>query len=151
MADNDKPSTDEVTPAGTSSTLFGDETFTGMDAEGEGEEDEETVQSARVKAYIMRKQETGGDGGWLDIGLGILRLKKHKETSARRLLLRNSHSGKIQINFALYPKMKASLVKKSLTFVGHEDGQPQTYTIRFRSPEMAKDFNEALEKEVVQV
>ncbi|KAJ7141472.1 hypothetical protein C8R44DRAFT_867092 [Mycena epipterygia] len=134
-----------------STMLFGSETPTGMDAEGEGEEDEETVHSARIKAFRMHKTEDGGNG-WLDIGIGILRLKKHKETSARRLLLRNSHSGKIQINFALYSGFKVSQSKKSLTFVGHDEtSKAQTYSLRFRSEEVAKEFNGFLEKEVAQV
>ncbi|KAJ7837714.1 hypothetical protein B0H13DRAFT_2105181 [Mycena leptocephala] len=126
--------------SGSAGMLFGNDTPTGLDAEGEGEEDEETVQTARIKAFRMRKKEEGGDGGWLDIGIGYLRLKKHKETSARRLLLRNSNSGKIQINFALYAGLKTSLSKKSLTFVGHDTaGEPQTYSLRFRS-EDAKEI-----------
>ncbi|KAJ6587191.1 hypothetical protein DFH09DRAFT_1359617 [Mycena vulgaris] len=158
--ETDKASTPGATEEGASEPatgsgtgmLFGAETQTGMDAEGEGEEDEETVHFARIKAYRMRRKEEGGDGGWLDIGLGILRLKKHKETSARRLLLRNSHSGKIQINFALYSGLKASHSKKSLTFVGHDEtGEPQTYSLRFRSEEAAKEFNTFLEQEVAAV
>lgn len=37
--------------------------------------------------------------GWFDLLLmpGVLRLKKHKETEARRMLLRNSSTGKINI------------------------------------------------------
>ncbi|RPD56010.1 hypothetical protein L227DRAFT_579227 [Lentinus tigrinus ALCF2SS1-6] len=34
---------------------------------------------------------------WGDVGVGMLRLKKHKETGARRMLLRNSSTGKITI------------------------------------------------------
>ncbi|KAJ6594188.1 hypothetical protein B0H19DRAFT_1094357 [Mycena capillaripes] len=142
--------TDEGSTA--SAMLFGHDTPTGLDAEGEGEEDEETVKSERIKAYRMRKKEEGGDGGWLDIGVGFLRLKKHKETSARRLLLRNSNSGKIQINFALYSGLKASQSKKSLTFIGHDTaGEPQTYSLRFRTEEAAKEFQVALDKEIAQI
>jgi nucleoporin NUP2 len=58
--------------SGSAGMLFGNDTPTGLDAEGEGEEDEETVQTARIKAFRMRKKEEGGDGGWLDIGIGAL-------------------------------------------------------------------------------
>ncbi|KAJ7902134.1 hypothetical protein B0H14DRAFT_2193510, partial [Mycena olivaceomarginata] len=92
-------------------------------------EDEETVQQAKVKAYRLRK-ESESESGWLDIGTGFARVKKHKETPARRLLLRNT-TGKIQINFALYSGLKASQSKKSLTFVGHDAaGESQTYSLR---------------------
>lgn len=60
--------TDEGSTA--SAMLFGNETPTGLDAEGEGEEDEETVKAERIKAYRLRKKEEGGEGGWLDIGVG---------------------------------------------------------------------------------
>ncbi|KAJ7691270.1 hypothetical protein B0H17DRAFT_1063305 [Mycena rosella] len=153
-ADTDAGATEEggaSAPGSTGNMLFGAETLTGMDAEGEGEEDEETVHSARIKAYRMRRKEDT-ETGWLELGLGIVRLKKHKETDTRRLLLRNSHSGKIQINFALYSQLKPSLSKKSLTFVGHgEKGESQTYSLRFRSEEAAKEFKEFLEQELKQV
>ncbi|KAJ7268695.1 hypothetical protein B0H12DRAFT_1229597 [Mycena haematopus] len=141
-------STDEGSAA-SSGILFGDDVPTGLDAEGEGEEDEETLQQAKVKAFRLRKNE--GEGGWLDIGTGFTRLKKHKETSARRLLLRNS-AGKIQINFSLYSGLKASQSKKSLTFVGHDAaGESQTYSLRFRSEDAAKEFQAAMEKEIAQI
>jgi nucleoporin NUP2 len=84
------------------------------DVEGEGEEDEETTYSARIKAYRMKKEDERGGKGWVELGVGEfnlcqedrqklkhmvgnLRLKKHKETDARRMLLRNSSTGKINI------------------------------------------------------
>ncbi|KAF7361635.1 RanBD1 domain-containing protein [Mycena venus] len=141
--------TDEGSAA-SSGLLFGDDTPSGLDAEGEGEEDEETVQQAKAKAYRMRKPDEG-EGGWLDIGTGFVRLKKHKETSARRLLLRNT-AGKIQINFALYSGLKASQSKKSLTLVGHDaTGAAQTYSIRFRSEDAAREFQAAMDKEIAEI
>lgn len=83
------------------------------DVEGEGEEDEETTYSAKVKAYRMKKSDERGGQGWVELGVGTfniyvkkteaqyvagyLRLKKHKEMDARRMLLRNSSTGKINI------------------------------------------------------
>ena len=63
------------------------------DQEGEGEEDEETTHSVKTKVYFLNKEE----GAWKELGLGLLKVKKHKETGARRLLLRNSSTGKITI------------------------------------------------------
>jgi len=63
------------------------------DQEGEGEEDEETTHSVKTKVYSLNKEE----GVWKELGLGVLKVKKHKETGARRLLLRNSSTGKITI------------------------------------------------------
>ncbi|KAF7376402.1 RanBD1 domain-containing protein [Mycena sanguinolenta] len=139
------------TASGSSSSLmFNDDVPTGLEGEGEGEEDEETVQQARVKAYRLRKKEEP-ETGWADIGSGLTRLKKHKETSARRLLLRNS-AGKIGLNFALYSGLKASQAKKALTLVGHDAaGESQTYSLRFRSEDAAKTFQAAIDKEVAQI
>ena len=64
--------------------------------EGEGEEDEVTVHEIRSKVYKMTKDKEG-KAQWGDMGVGVLRLKKHKETGARRMLLRNSSTGKITI------------------------------------------------------
>lgn len=63
------------------------------DQEGEGEEDEETTHSVKTKVYSLNKEE----GTWKELGVGLLKIKKHKETGARRLLLRNSSTGKITI------------------------------------------------------
>ena len=65
------------------------------DREGAGEEDEETVYSAKLKAYVMKDGETGKS--WVELGYGVLRVKKHKESQAKRLLLRSSSTGQILI------------------------------------------------------
>ncbi|KAA1476072.1 hypothetical protein DENSPDRAFT_842961 [Dentipellis sp. KUC8613] len=118
------------------------------DQEGEGEEDEETTHAVRVKVL---KLSAGKDGKyWADMGVGIFRLKKHKETSARRAILRNSSTGKIIINFRIYSGLKPTLGKKNaVTFIGHgEDGSAVTYTLRFSKPEDGADLKAALEREV---
>ncbi|CAL1707251.1 unnamed protein product [Somion occarium] len=84
------------------------------DMEGEGEEDEVTTHEIRTKVFKTVKKSGGGQE-WGDMGIGwslfphsrwprvscmvagVLRLKKHKESGARRLLLRNSSTGKIVI------------------------------------------------------
>ena len=63
------------------------------DQEGEGEEGEETTYSVKTRVYSLSKEE----GAWKELGLGVLKVKKHKETGAGRLLLRNSSTGKITI------------------------------------------------------
>jgi nucleoporin NUP2 len=65
------------------------------EAEGEGEENEDTTHAIKSKVYKFVKEGAGAK--WADMGVGILRLKKHKETGARRVLLRNSSTGKILI------------------------------------------------------
>jgi hypothetical protein len=63
------------------------------DQEGEGEEDEETTHSVKTKVYSLNKEQ----GAWKELGLGVLKVKKHKASGAGRLLLRNSSTGKIVI------------------------------------------------------
>jgi hypothetical protein len=63
------------------------------DQEGEGEEDEDTTHSVKTKVYSLNKEE----GVWKELGLGLLKVKKHEESGAGRLLLRNSSTGKIMI------------------------------------------------------
>jgi nucleoporin NUP2 len=82
------------------------------DREGEGEEDEDTTHSVKCKVYKLNKEE--GGAGWSDMGIGerstclpsetaiefhqgILRVKQHKDTGSRRILLRNSSTGKLVI------------------------------------------------------
>lgn len=84
------------------------------DEEGEGEEDEETTHVVRCKVYRLYKFEDKGE--WKDLGIGssylpspasglmhklsptgMLRLKKHKETNVRRILMRNSTTGRILV------------------------------------------------------
>jgi nucleoporin NUP2 len=40
------------------------------DEEGEGEEDEDTVHSVKLKAYRMRKADEQGGAGWVELGYG---------------------------------------------------------------------------------
>lgn len=65
------------------------------DEEGAGEEEEETVYTARAKVYKLVKGTESSK--WADLGVGMLRLKRHKESGARRVLLRNSGTGKITL------------------------------------------------------
>ncbi|KIK67144.1 hypothetical protein GYMLUDRAFT_238477 [Collybiopsis luxurians FD-317 M1] len=117
------------------------------DEEGEGEQDEETVHSIRSKAFRMKKAEEGS-AGWADLGTGVLRIKKHKETGQRRLLLRNSSTGKIIINFNIYHGLKPTQNKKALMFVGHEDGVSQTYNVRTKTEEQATELKSILDREI---
>ncbi|KAG5647036.1 hypothetical protein DXG03_001406 [Asterophora parasitica] len=118
------------------------------DEEGEGEEDEETVHSAKLKAFRLSKPESG-PATWAELGIGVLRLKKHKTKDARRILLRNSSTGKVNINFSVYSGLKPTQTKKALTFVGHDaTGASQTYSVRLQSEDQAKTLKEALDREI---
>ena len=88
--------------------------------EGEGEEDEDTTYMIKAKVFKFTTDREGAPT-WSDMGIGaylppslrfvislgahsfrllcigLLRLKKHKETNARRVILRSSTTGKIII------------------------------------------------------
>ncbi|KAJ3749012.1 hypothetical protein DFH05DRAFT_1389340 [Lentinula detonsa] len=117
------------------------------DEEGEGEQNEETLHAIRSKAFRMKKADEGSSG-WADLGTGVLRLKKNKETGQRRLLLRNSNTGKIIINFNLYTGLKPTINKKALMFVGHEDGVSQTYNLRTKTEDQALELKQVLDREI---
>lgn len=116
------------------------------DEEGEGEEEEETMHAVRCKVFKFTK--TGDNQEWKDLGIGMFRLKKHKETNVRRVLMRNSNTGRILINFRLYAGLKLSLAKTALTFVGHDNGAPASYRIRVKTEEQASQLKTAMEGEI---
>jgi len=115
------------------------------DREGEGEEDEETSYSVKTKVYALNKEE----GVWKEFGLGVLKVKKHKETGARRLLLRNSSTGKVVINFRVYAGMKLSVTKQAVCFVGHDDkGNGVPFRLRVKTEQAARQLKDVLDKEI---
>ncbi|KAF8444605.1 hypothetical protein L210DRAFT_3758587 [Boletus edulis BED1] len=119
------------------------------DEEGEGEEDEETTHLVRCKVYRLFKSEDKNE--WKDVGVGMFRLKKHKETNVRRALLRNSNTGRILINFRINKSLKPTLAKNAVSFVGYDDGTPTSFSIRVKTEEQAKDLKQALEREIATV
>jgi len=121
------------------------------DEEGEGEEDEETTHTTKSKVYKLVKDESSEDGkpGWKDMGVGMLRLKKHKLSGSRRVLLRNSSTGKITINFNIYSGLNPSLGPKTVTFVGHdENGISVTYRLRTPTEQHAMELKDAMSREI---
>lgn len=100
----------------------------------------------RSKAFKMVRNE--GKSEWKDLGVGMLRLKKHKETDSRRMLLRNSSTGKITVNFLLYHGMNVTVAKNVVSFIGHTEGTSTPYRIKTKTEEQAKDLKSALDHEI---
>ncbi|KAG2153714.1 uncharacterized protein EDB93DRAFT_1248622 [Suillus bovinus] len=119
------------------------------DGEGEGEEDEETTYA--VKAKVFKLSKTSDKSEWKELGIGMFRLKKHKETGARRALMRNSATGRIVINFRLFVSLTPTLMKTMVSFVGHDEGAPASFRIRVKTPELAQELKNALDREVAAV
>lgn len=51
-------------------------------------------------------------------------------------------------NFKLYSGLKVIQTKKSLTFVGHDNGVSQTYNVRVPDEDRARQLKEAIEREI---
>ncbi|KAH9061316.1 hypothetical protein EDB87DRAFT_1611110 [Lactarius vividus] len=92
----DTPATDGTQEDGLARTLSPGLPGGEGDAEGEGEEDEETTYTVKAKVYKFTTDSEGASS-WAEMGIGMLRLKKHKVTNARRVILRSSTTGKIII------------------------------------------------------
>ncbi|PCH43412.1 PH domain-like protein [Wolfiporia cocos MD-104 SS10] len=129
----------EVQPPPLSTSVF--------DSEGKGEEDEETTHEIKSKVFKMFKKD-GGQLEWRDQGVGMLRLKQRRETNARRVLMRNSTTGKIILNFSMYPGMKPTLAGKVVSFVGFDNGTSTSYKVRTKTDDQAKELQGALEREI---
>jgi len=100
----------------------------------------------RCKVYRLYKFEDKGE--WKDLGIGMLRLKKHKETNVRRILMRNSTTGRILVNFRISGRLKPTLAKTAVSFVGYENSKPTSFSARVKTEEQAKDLKQALEREI---
>ncbi|KAL5523886.1 hypothetical protein ACEPAG_8059 [Sanghuangporus baumii] len=117
------------------------------DVEGEGEEDEETLFTTRGKIYRFGKKDD--KPAWIEVGVGMIRIKKKKTDASIRLLSRNTSNGKIMMNFKLYTGFKISQTKSILNFVGHdESGSSVTYRVRVKDEAGATEFHEAIESAV---
>ncbi|KAI0812684.1 hypothetical protein BC629DRAFT_1474806 [Irpex lacteus] len=120
------------------------------DQDGEGEEDEETKFEQKCKVFKMAKKDDGSQE-WKDMGVGLLKVKAHKETDARRLLLRNSSTGKIQINFNVHAGMNPSVAKNVVSLMGHEEGVSLPYKLRVKTAEQAEELRRVLQEEAEKV
>ncbi|KAH9979165.1 hypothetical protein BJV74DRAFT_131572 [Russula compacta] len=120
--------------------------------ESEGEEDEETTYTVKAKVYKFTTDREG-EPTWSEMGIGMLRLKKHKKTNARRVILRSSTTGKIVINFRIYPGLQPKRTAKTVAFTGHitspgKDTQTVQYRLRVGTEGAATELAEAMEREV---
>ncbi|KAG8861727.1 hypothetical protein FRB96_002685 [Tulasnella sp. 330] len=106
------------------------------DQTGEGEENEDTLAKARAKLYRFK------DGAWADMGTGHFKLKAHKETGTKRVLMRNEGPGKVMLNFRVHSAMEPALGAKPtvIKFTGHEEGQPVSFQVRLKNAEEAQSM-----------
>ncbi|KAF8497655.1 hypothetical protein JB92DRAFT_3125636 [Gautieria morchelliformis] len=117
------------------------------DADGPGEEDEVTLHESRVQAYKM--VSTGDTKGWVSAGRGQLKLKGRADEK-RRILMRNSNTGQIILNFSLFPGFKANIENnKSIIFRVPGEGETATvYRLRVSNDAEAVKWQQTIQKEV---
>jgi len=120
--------------------------------EGEGEEGEETTYTVKAKVFKFTTDREG-QPTWSDMGVGMLRLKRHRETNARRVILRSTTTGKIIINFRIYSGLQPKRTGKTVAFTGHitspgKETQTVQYRLRVGTEDAAKGMTEAIEREV---
>ncbi|KAK4449159.1 nucleoporin nup61 [Podospora aff. communis PSN243] len=128
---------------------------------GPGEEDESVVHEIRAKAV---KLVTGGDSEdddsgstkdkkkspWVTQGIGPLRLLKHKNTGAVRMLLRAEPRGHVALNKLVLPnfiyKVEPAGSKYVKLTTATDDGKGlETWMLQVKTPDAAKQLAESLE------
>ena len=121
-----------------------------------GEEDETVVYCQRSKLYVYAEamlDKGTGKKGWLERGIGEMKLLQHNETQRIRVLMRQEQTKKIMANHALDPRLElspnAGAADKSWVWVAWDfDGKElveTTFALRFGNPDLAKEFKEAFE------
>ncbi|GAA5878088.1 hypothetical protein JCM8547_002825 [Rhodosporidiobolus lusitaniae] len=112
-------------------------------APGEGEEGETVLHAARGKVWRIKgaEQELAG--------IANVQLKERQEGGKGkvRMLARNETNGAVLINFSLHAGLTIKVEKVFATFTGFDDqAKPVIYRLRFKTPEMVKEFEEAVEE-----
>lgn len=114
-----------------------------LTAGGPGEENEEVLYEVRAKA----QKYLGAEEGWMTKGLGPLRILKHKDTKATRILLRADPSGSIVMNKGLVEQFTYEPNGKTVkVLTTGEDGKAlETWLLQVKTAESAKKLAEVLE------
>lgn len=129
------------------------------DVAGPGEEDEEVVHEVRAKALRLTPSSEEASGSeadgkkskspWATMGVGPLRLLKHKTTGAARLLLRAEPRGHVALNkgvlpnFNYKPENGGKYVKIT---VASDDGKAlETWMLQVKTTDTAQALADALE------
>ncbi|KAL3427126.1 RanBP1 domain-containing protein [Phlyctema vagabunda] len=112
---------------------------------GPGEEDEELLHEVRAKALKYTPSEDKNP--WVTKGLGPLRVLKHKETKASRVLLRADPSGTIVLNKGILAGVEFAANGKTLKFLAASDsaGSLETWMLQVKTPEFATELAKVLE------
>ena len=117
-----------------------------LSAGGPGEEDEQKLYEVRAKALQWTTKD-GERGSFVVKGVGPLRVLKHKETGASRLVLRGDPAGNIILNKALLASVAYKANKKTVTVPAAADGGTgmETWLLQVREIEWAEKLAGILE------
>ncbi|KAI9350077.1 hypothetical protein DFJ73DRAFT_959886 [Zopfochytrium polystomum] len=109
---------------------------------GAGEENEETVCLANVKAFNFSSETKG----WSHIGVGLVKLNQDKTSGKARLLLRADGSGRVLLNTMILPVMAPKLDNpKNLSFLSvGADGKPTRMLFKIKDTKEAEKFFDSL-------
>ncbi|KAH8699912.1 hypothetical protein BGZ61DRAFT_493845 [Ilyonectria robusta] len=118
------------------------------------EADEEVLHDVRAKVLkFVSAAEKSDDkpkskSPWSTQGVGPLRLLKHKETNAVRLLMRAEPRGNVAMNRTVLPDMSYKADEKYVRMTtSNEKGDGlETWMIQVKTKDLAKELAEALEK-----
>jgi hypothetical protein len=106
-------------------------------------ENETMVHEVKSKLNVLDKPQPG----WNTVGVGMVRLLKHKETGKVRLLCRSEGAGRILLNIAIFPQMIiTSLSPTMVQFAAVEDGKITKYLAKVKTANEATELMKALEK-----
>jgi hypothetical protein len=120
-----------------------------LTAGGPGEEEEEVVHEVRAKALKFSSKADGDNSaGWDTKGVGPLRILKHKETKASRILMRADPSGTIVLNKNILGQVKYESNGKTLKLLTASDAGKglETWMLQVKTPEFAEKLAEVLEE-----
>ena len=119
------------------------------------EADEENLHEVRAKVLKFKPAGDKSDSDdqpkskspWATQGIGPLRLLKHKETNAVRLLLRAEPRGHVAMNRAVLPDMSYKADEKyvKLTTSNETGDGLETWMIQVKTKDLAKELAEKLE------
>ncbi|APA16168.1 hypothetical protein sscle_16g109380 [Sclerotinia sclerotiorum 1980 UF-70] len=113
-----------------------------------GEENEDVIHSVRTRALKFTPREEGDEKSpWDTKGVGPLKVLRHKETKATRILLRSDPSGSIILNKSLLSQVKYEASGKTLKLmtVGDDGKGLQTWVLQVKGNELAEELAKCLE------
>lgn len=117
---------------------------------GPGEEDEDVVFEVRAKAmmWVSNTKDDVTKAGWVNKGLGPLRVLKDRQSGKCRIIVRLDPSGRLILNAALlagvgYQHQSPSVVKLA---AASEDGKLNTWIVKVRKDDDAIKLARILEE-----